>query len=81
MAKREKIANQAGADSTKPSPFLELPAEMRNIIYELVVSEKKTLHLRKGRVFYAPPLSFVCKLIRQGEGHPTDSHNLLAKGC
>lgn len=52
---------QTGDSGT--APFLRLPAELRNKIYELAVKDQQSLRLFEGQIVL-PPLGRVCKKIR-----------------
>ena len=48
---------------SETAPFLRLPAELRNKIYELASKDQRTLRLFEGQIVL-PPLGRVCKKIR-----------------
>jgi hypothetical protein len=49
--------------ATSRSPLLELPAELRNRIYEYAVAERRKIVVDNG--VSEPPLTLVCKQVRQ----------------
>ncbi|GAB7330485.1 hypothetical protein MBLNU13_g02091t1 [Cladosporium sp. NU13] len=54
---------QIQTSDSETAPFLKLPAELRNKIYELAAKQQKHLRLFGGRIVL-PPLGRVCKKIR-----------------
>lgn len=46
------------------SPFLNLPPELRNIIYEFVAQKTEEISFRGETLLYSPKESFVCRQIR-----------------
>lgn len=68
MAKRKRTkTGNASKASPVPQhfPFLQLPAELRNTIYELAATEPTLYTIRHDRAYYKPPLSPVCRQLRQ----------------
>jgi len=57
------IFTQIQTSDSETAPFLKLPAELRNRIYELVAKDQWCLMLFEGRIVL-PPLGSVCKKIR-----------------
>lgn len=51
--------------ATNDSPFLKLPPELRNKIYEYAAQNEDAFSMRKDRTLCCPPLSLVCKQSRQ----------------
>lgn len=47
------------------SPLTNLPPEIRNSIYEFVASDTTSICLRNESIAYTPPLSLVCRQIRE----------------
>lgn len=54
---------QIETSDSETAPFLKLPAELRNKIYELAAKQQNRLILFDGRIVL-PPLGSVCKKIR-----------------
>lgn len=54
---------QIQTSDSETAPFLKLPAELRNEIYELAAKQQNRLILFDGRIVL-PPLGSVCKKIR-----------------
>ena len=46
------------------SRLLNLPAELRNLIYEFVARSSKAISVREKTILYCPALSLVCRQIR-----------------
>jgi len=57
------IFTQIQTSDSETAPFLKLPAELRNKIYELAAKQQTYMILFEGRVVL-PPLGKVCKKIR-----------------
>ena len=66
----------SNSDTACVSPFLELPAELRNKVYEYLASEEVALRLSAGRLIL-PPLGSVCKKIR-AEMRGVYDHDLVS---
>lgn len=49
---------------TQASPLLNLPAELRNHIYEYAVSDTETVYFKRDALLYMPALSLSCRQIR-----------------
>ena len=47
------------------SSFLQLPPEIRNSIYEFSACNIDTVSVRVGGILYLPPLSLVCRQVRE----------------
>ena len=50
---------------TQNSAFLNLPGELRNSIYELIVKDTASMSVSHNRTAYNPPLSLVFRQIRR----------------
>lgn len=74
--KQEKKRRQRNAAQPAPFLFLNLPAELRNIVYGMV-AEECTAYLKKGKVTDRSNLALVNRQIRD-EYHPVSL--LCAKG-
>lgn len=59
---RTRLA-KAGYPSQK-SKLLNLPPELRNLIYECVAQNSDTISIREHTIFYCPALSLVCHQTR-----------------
>ena len=65
MAKgRVRLRDPRSPYEPQDSPLLNLPAEIRNTIYEYAVRNTEKISLRRDRIFYCPPLSLVCHQMR-----------------
>lgn len=56
-------AQAVDSDPARASPFLKLPAELRNAIYEHVAHDQNVLRLSENQIVL-PPLGQTCKQIR-----------------
>ena len=60
------------SDPTTPLGFLELPAELRNAIYDLVAQDQDTIRVSDDQIVL-PPLGCTCKQIRAEMRGPFES--------
>ena len=61
--KRSRLRNKTPAPQ-RCSPFCNLPAELRNMIYELVAESEPRISVRPTHMLYGPSLSLVCQQLR-----------------
>ncbi|KAK5695431.1 hypothetical protein LTR97_008938 [Elasticomyces elasticus] len=58
-------ATTAKRPVVQDSGLLNLPPEMRNVIYEYIVNGNITVSYKNSKLLYTPPLSRVCQQLRK----------------
>lgn len=65
MANRSRrIRRRPVATVTQDSRFLNLPPELRNLVYEYVAQTTRIVSIRENQILYCPSMSLVCHQIR-----------------
>ena len=62
---RQRNKTSPGLSVAQTSPFLNLPAELRNTIYEYTVQNTDAISVKPDRVLYSSALSFSCSQVRE----------------